>query len=132
LIKLNDKTDPLGDIESLSFYRLMQLLCPPNDQFHGCELKNFVDTCFFDSKSGKAVEIIATNKEGFLYSIKNEKRLKFLAIQTFFTDKVRERRKVATPRKAEFFDEDMFDRQTTTHPQGRRTTFGSDFNFSNI
>ena len=110
----------------------MQLLCPPNDQFHGCELKNFVDTCFFDNKTGKAVEIIATNKEGFIYSIKNAKRLKFLAIQTHFTDKVRERRKVATPRKAETFDEDMFDRLTTSIPQARRTTFGSDFNFSDL
>ena len=61
----------------------MQLLCPPNELFHGCEL-NFVETAFFDNKLGKATEIIHTNKEGFVSSIKNEKRLLFLSIQKYF------------------------------------------------
>ena len=89
---MGDATDPLGDIEAITFYKLMQLLCPPNDQFHGCELQ-FVDTAFFDSKAGKANEIIYTNKEGFISSIKNEKKLKFLNIQTHITEVVRERRR---------------------------------------
>ena len=57
----------------------MQLLCPPNEQFHGCEL-NVVETVFFDMKQGKASEMIITNKEGFLTSIKSEKRLMFISI----------------------------------------------------
>ena len=60
LFKIRDETDPLGDIETVSFYQFLQLLCPPNDQIHGCEVK-FVDTAFFNSKEGKAAEIILTN-----------------------------------------------------------------------
>ena len=84
----------------------MQLLCPPNDLFHGCEL-NFVETAFFDNKLGKATEIIHTNKEGFVSSIRNEKRLLFLSIQKYFQEMVRERRKAGPPTWREQFEEDQ-------------------------
>ena len=74
----------------------MQMLCAPNDNFTGCEL-NFVDTAFFDSRLGKAVELMLTNKDGFLVSIKNKKRLKFMSILTHFQETVRERRKAPPP-----------------------------------
>lgn len=92
LIKNRDKNDPLSDIESLGFKKLMQLLCPPNENFCGCELP-FVDTVFFDRAIGKASEMINTSKEGFIQSIKAEKRLKFLQIQSHFTEIARERRR---------------------------------------
>ena len=107
---MTDKTDPIGDIEVISFYKLMQLLCPPNDQFHGCETL-FVDTAFFDNKTGKAVEMIFTNKDGFLCNTKSEKRLKYTAIQMHFTDIARERRKAQVPLNRETYEEDrLFDR----------------------
>ena len=104
------------------------MLCPPNDQFHGCELL-FTDTAFFDSKQGKASEIILTNKEGFISSIKSEKRLKFLAIQTHFSEVVRERRRALPPASRESMfdtDDNFFDRQTTNY--NMRTTGGSEIN----
>ena len=77
--KILDKTDPLADIEEINFHKLVQYMCPPNDQFCGCEVM-FVDTAFFDRKNGRVTEMILTNKEGFVYSIKKEKRLKFFKI----------------------------------------------------
>ena len=84
----------------------MQLLAPPNDQFHGCEL-NFIETAFFDNKLGKAIEMIHTNKEGFIGSIKNEKRLMFLKIQQHFSEMVRERRKAGPPAWREQIEQDF-------------------------
>jgi len=57
----------------------------------------FVDTAFFDRKLGKATELILTNKDGFLCSIKSDKRLKFLQIQAHFSEIARERRKALAP-----------------------------------
>ena len=98
---MRDNADPLGDIESITFYKMMQLLCAPNDQFQGCELL-FVDTAFFDDKIvGRAAQIIQTNKEGFLSSNKNEKRLKLLEIHKNFSEIVRERRRAQPPANRE-------------------------------
>ena len=84
----------------------MQLLCPPNDLFHGCEL-NFVETAFVDRNQGKATEIIHTNKDGFLSIIKKEKRLRFSEIKKFFVDTVRDRRKALPPSWREQFEEEL-------------------------
>ena len=70
--------------------------------------------------------MIYTNKEGFISSIKNEKKLKFLNIQTHITEVVRERRR-AQPlfNNKEIEDANsFFDRQTSHVPL--RTTIGSD------
>ena len=100
-------------------------MCPPNDQFCGCEVM-FVDTAFFDRKNGRVIEMILTNKEGFVYSIKKEKRLKFFKIQKHFNEVVRERRRAQPPINRDSYDEDpsFFDRQTTGF--NNRTTFGSE------
>lgn len=78
----------------------------------------FVDTAFFDRKLGKATEIILTNKDGFLSSIKSDKRLKFLQIQAHFSEIVRERRKALPPAWANQYydnDEPSFERQFTSN-----------------
>ena len=71
----------------------MQFLTAPNNQYQGCHTK-FVDTAFIDMKDGKPVEIITTNKDGFLTSNKREKKLKLQTIQHMFSEIVRDRRRV--------------------------------------
>lgn len=100
-------------------------MCPPNDQFHGCELR-FIDTVFFDSKQGRASELIFTSKDGFVSSIKSEKRLKFLAIQTHFSEVVRERRRAFPPAAKELYEDQYFERSASN----MRTTMGSDLMYS--
>lgn len=60
-------------IEYKSFYWLMLKLIPPNEQIQGCPMV-FPETAFFDSK-GKVAEIIKTDAQGFLVSIRNEVKL---------------------------------------------------------
>ena len=67
------------------------MLCAPNKKFQGCELL-FNDTVFFDSNTGKASEIIQTNKEGYLVSINRGKRLSFLEIKESFKKIIKKRR----------------------------------------
>jgi len=72
----------------------MQSLVSPYDSVHGCEL-NFPDTAFIDS-GGKITEIIKTDKEGFIISIKQPHKLKQQAIRRNFTSIIRERRRATT------------------------------------
>ena len=78
-MQFQDEKNPVNDIQDMDFYTLMRYLTPPNNQYHGCHLL-FTDTVFIDKKEGKPVEIINTNKDGFLSSIKKDKRLKYNTI----------------------------------------------------
>ena len=71
--------------------------------------------------------MILTNKEGFCYSVKKEKRLKFFKIQKHFNEVVRERRRAQVPINRESYEDDrsFFDRQTTGQFPNR-TTYGSE------
>ena len=91
---MKEQNDPIGDIEQISFHKLMQMLCAPTEQFQGCEIL-FPETVFFDSKLGKASEFIKTNNEGYLISIKSEKRLNLLGIKESFKKIMRKRREAS-------------------------------------
>jgi hypothetical protein len=51
----------------------MTKLQSPNEKIQSCPI-NFPDTAFFDHK-GHVTEIIKTDKEGFITSIRQENRL---------------------------------------------------------
>ena len=84
-------SDNLPILKALSFRDLMQQLLGPTDTILGCPIQ-FTDTAFFDD-NGKVSEIIRTDKEGFLCSIKNETKLGIQEIRRSFSCIVRDRRK---------------------------------------
>ena len=69
----------------------MTKLLPPNDKIEGCPLI-FPDTAFFDNK-GRVAEIIRTDKDGILTTVRNEVKLNLQDIRRSFSIIVRERRK---------------------------------------
>ena len=69
----------------------MQKLLPPSDRVEGCPLV-FTDTAFFDVK-GRVAEIIKTDKDGLLMTIRNEAKLNLQEMRRSFSIIVRERRK---------------------------------------
>lgn len=84
--------DPLADIEQRDFIWLMRSLTSPYEhKLHGCEV-HFPDTAFIDVK-GKVTEIIKTDKDGFLVSVKNPQKLKQQSLRRNFTTIVRDRRR---------------------------------------
>jgi hypothetical protein len=84
-------TASVSKIEPKTFYWLMAKLLPPSERIEGCPLV-FPDTAFFDSK-GRVTEIIRTDKEGLLVSIRNETKLNLQDLRRSFSIIVRERRK---------------------------------------
>ena len=69
---------------------MLMLLGPDSDKVMGCAVQ-FPDSAFFID--GKVTEILRTDKDGFLSSVKFDSRSGISDIRTSFTTIVRERKK---------------------------------------
>lgn len=84
-------TTSVSKLEKKSFYWVISKLLALSEKIESCPLV-FPDTAFFDHR-GRVTEIIRTDKDGLLTSVRNESKLNLQDIRRSFSIIVRERRK---------------------------------------